>query len=267
MLANIHHNNHQISAQIMRRFLMSHQMYNMSWPDFDDNNCEAFRDLFIDDGMRGTLLTVGSDIEQHATLAFSNEPNTHDFSLPPRSNDYLVYPERSMLKILSRTSDIYRNLSRMYNTLYPNHQIELHRRIERLTQVKYHGETFRADKATAVNCNVIRAKWLAQGTLQVKPSENFQSMGKIKDIFISKIKMEDDVISHVIVLVDWFSHHNEPYSEGQHLQVYHKTVVPEGHYSYMPIQRIICKCALVKKTLQNIEVLVSIPLVGQWALC
>ena len=103
MLANIHHNNHQISAQIMRRFLMSHQMYNMSWPDFDNNNCEAFRDLFIDDGMRGTLLTVGSDIEQHATLAFSNEPNTHDFSLPPRSNDYLVYPERSMLKILSRT--------------------------------------------------------------------------------------------------------------------------------------------------------------------
>ena len=48
------------------------------------------------------------------------------------------------------------------------------------------------------------------------------------------------------------------------MDFYHKHFVGEGDYSYMRIQRVICECTTRLNKLNNIDLCVTIPVLGPW---
>ena len=113
----------------------------------------------------------------------------------------------------------------------------------------------------------MRARWLkAAYPLSIDPSERFARAGTIKRIIVTRHSNGNVIESLILLDMEWFSMHDEPYSYGQHVQMYHKSSCEPGIYSFLPIQRVLSKCALKVCRHNNVNVNVVIPLSGIWAL-
>ena len=258
-------NNHMISEQLMRRFLVNNKLTTISWPGLVTNR--VLESLAIDDTDRGTLTSVGNDIEHHALLATADEPSGQSYALTLENDGTIHLSEYKVFKFLK--ADEYDSLCRMYSNVFDENsdRLTVSRRIQVLKSVVYLGESFQADNSERVNCNIIRARWAKSGyELSICPSEKFARAGLIRKIFVSEYNLNGTHNNLVLFEVDWYTMHETPYAFGNNLQVYHKTFCNRGSHSLMPIQRVLSKCAICFCKHENVNVAVAIPLAGSWAL-
>ena len=123
------------------------------------------------------------------------------------------------------------------------------------------------DNNDRVNCNIIRARWLKVGyPLSVDPTERFTRAWIIQRIIVVVILVRGIWPQMLLAGVGWYSMHDDTYAYVQHMHVYHKSLCRFGYYSFIPLQRIMSKCALHARKHQHIVVNLVIPLAGQWAL-
>ena len=162
----------------------------------------------------------------------------------------------------------YGRLTDFYESIFPAGETpKLLRRVELVKSLCYYGEHFQSDNSDRVNCNIIRARWLkAAYPLCIDLTEKFARAGFINRIIITKYLLAGIVRSIILFDMEWLSMHDDPYSFGNHVQVYHKSSCEPGRYSFLPIQRILSKCAIKSCRHDNINVNVIIPLTGKWAL-
>ena len=262
-------NNHNISVQFMRKFQIGHQLARINWPAIMSAD---LKDVVTPNSItRGTLSSVGNDIMTHAKLALLDSVPECHFALPTADHstscvgDYINLngPDARYLSDLE-----YRRISDFYQTIFPSDQVPvLLRRVDIVKSLLYYGEHFQADNADKINCNIVRARWLkAAYPLTIDPSERFARAGTIKRIIVTRHSNGNVIESLILLDMEWFSMHDEPYSYGQHVQMYHKSACEPGVYSFLPIQRVLSKCALKVCRHNNINVNVVIPLSGIWAL-
>ena len=257
-------NNHSVSRQIMRKFVIGHQLARTAWPDLTSER--ILKSLADNAEDRGTLSAFGNDIEHHAKLALASILKELDLTLPKISNDVIQYPSSKQLKWLDDT--YYQWLCAVYAVLYSENNMPIvNRWVEAVDSIVYKGEYFQVDNEDKVNCNIVRAHWLKSGHhLHIDPSEKLARAGIIRNIYVSRHE-SDGNISHLVLLeVEWFSSHDDAYAYGHRVQMYHKTFCTAGKHSLVPIQRVISKCALYQCEHQNISVYIVIPLAGQWAM-
>lgn len=249
----------------MRKFLLGHELSKLALPELTS---DAIRKLLTPDstGKRGTISSIGNDISDHAAIALGDimEPEHITFSLEDMSSCIQINKKtQHHLSLIE-----YQRLKEFYATVFPPDKLPtLHRIIDSLDSVIYFNEVFQVDHSDRVNCNIVRARWLRAGDgADIRLTERIARAGMIKQIVITHHTIEGRQQSMLLFDVDWFSWHDEPYAFGRHVQVYHKSVCPPGPYSFVPIQRVVSKCATLMQRYQNINVRLVIPLQGQWAL-
>lgn len=254
-------NNHNISTQMMRKFLMGHQLSELTWPDITS---ETILNLIRVKEQRGTLSSVGNDITDHARTALTEDIRACAVSVTSEDRAAMC----TGLKQQFLCDSDYERLTDLYSLLYPDDEMPtLHRNIEEIKTVVYNNELFRADNSDKINCNIIRARWLCAGYRNViDGSEKVARAGAIKRIIATNHTFEGVRQSLLLLEVQWFSWHEQMYALGQHVQMYHKSISPPGVHSFIPIQRVMSKCALQVYRLDDINVHLVIPLLGQWAL-
>ena len=96
-----------------------------------------------------------------------------------------------------------------------------------------------------------------------KVCEKFARSGSFSLMLSTQHHPTKGVLKYLIILkIYWFSWYKQPHILGQYMDFYHKHFVGEGDYSYMRIQRVICKCTtgLIKQN--NIDLCVTIPVLG-----
>lgn len=263
-------NNHNISVQFMRKFLVSHQLAKTEWPAL--MSTQLIDILTPHTTQRGTLSAVGNDIMDHANYALANTMPSDRFSLHSSVVDGCTNFE-SHIQLNGRESFYlsefeYGRLTDFYESIFPAGETpKLLRRVELVKSLCYYGEHFQSDNSDRVNCNIIRARWLkAAYPLCIDLTEKFARAGFINRIIITKYLLAGIVRSIILFDMEWLSMHDDPYSFGNHVQVYHKSSCEPGRYSFLPIQRILSKCAIKSCRHDNINVNVIIPLTGKWAL-
>lgn len=250
---------------MMRKFLLGHQLSKLSLPELTS---ESIRNILASDEVekRGTISSIGNDIGDHAAVALGNIIETKDVSLSFEDMSSYVQFNKKTQHHLSHID--YQRLLGFYATIFPPDKLPiLHRQIDSLDSVIYHNEVFQIDHSEKVNCNIIRARWLGAGHgTEIKLTERVARAGAIKRIIITHHTIDGRQQSMLLFDVDWFCWHDQPYAFGQHVQIYHKTVCAPGLYSFVPIQRVVSKCAAMVQKYQHINVQLIIPLLGQWAL-
>lgn len=265
ILGNYTTNNHEISPQMMSKFLIGKELCQMKWPLITP---KPILDLLLESDSRGTVSTVGHDIVSHANKALAECLFTTSFTI-----DLL---DSSLIQLGRRQTSYYidgdcfqRQIQELYSHIFPaDSRPILHRNFERVDSVIYEGEIFQPHRQDTVNCNIIRARWLrADYSRQIDASEKFPRAGSIHSILVTHHTSPDGRKESMVLLqVDWFSMHDSPYALGNNNQIYHKTIMQPGMHSFVPIQRVISKCALRVCKYQNIDVYLIIPLLGKWAM-
>lgn len=259
-------NNHDITVQFMRRFLIGHQLAVADWPDIVTP--DFLGTIYGNTEHRGTISTIGNDHVCHANVALASDITTSQLMISPGSIDLFS----SSMTLNGRQQQYLheadmKRLQGFYDCIFPSEpKPMLLRRVDVIKSVLYHGEHFQVENSDKVNCNIIRAKWLKVGfPLVIDPKEKFARSGTIQRILLTQHIM-NGVKQHMVLFdVDWFSMHDEPYAYGHHVHMYHKNVCEPGPYSFIPIQRVLSKCALNMTDFSNISVNIVIPLPGQWA--
>lgn len=258
-------NNKEIADQIMRKFLIGIQLRDIEWPE----DALDLRDILSVRDLRGTTGSIGCDIEQHANLAFSANTTHLDFSFRDLVDcQILQYPDRKIRSWISKSEMEF--ISQMFVSLLGRNRDEffVSRHVTFVESICYQGEVFRADKQTNITCNVIRAKWLSSTfPLQVNTAEPFQRAGFVNSIVVVSVNVAGLKKYFPLLKIGWLNIHEQPYHFGNHIQMYYSHECIFGSYSYMPIQRVLCKCAISKRKHDNITVTVVMPISGQWALC
>ena len=265
MLGDFTVNNHNITQQMMRKFLTNSQLTHSTW------STEVMEDLETclpkTEQNRGTLRSVCSEIENQHSVSHANNLDGISFFLLIDDCEMIRLPERRIKKQLSETE--YRLLSSMITKLGREEAgAKLLHQVESMDSLLFRGEPLQIDRKDKVNCNIVQAKWLKRGfNHQISPCEKFARSGSISQILSTQHRTAEGVMKYLIILkIDWFSWYEQPHVLGQSMDVYHKHFVGEGDYSYMPIQRVICKCATHVIKHNNIDLRVTIPLLGKWGM-
>lgn len=260
-------NNHNISEQFMKKFLISHQLSRLDWPEFAKKS-SLFEALFDDHEHRGTISTVGTDIAHHAEIALTHNLSSSQLSFSKSAIERNTAIGLNSSELVYLSDEDFKQIDEFYSSIFsPDLKPTLMRRVEVVKSLYYNGEYFQADNIDKVNCNIIRARWLKyEYPLQIDITERFARAGTIKRIMVCHHTISGVSGYMVLFQMDWFTMHSEPYSFGHHVQMYHKTVCEPGPYSFLPIQRVMSKCAMQTCKHDNITVNVVIPLSGHWAL-
>lgn len=263
MLGETTLNNHNITEQMMRKFLVFYKLSDSCWPEEVIKHVNKLTDRGRIE--RGTLASISCDIEQQYVMAYSHMPRSLNFELPTIDCDIVQYPEKRTTEYLS--TDQYARLSAMFGHICDN--INVLRQVQLVKSCIFRGEQFSVDisGSNKASCNVVTAKWCAAGYSPVlNPAEKVERAGTIRKILLVTDDSNTSDRQYLVFEVEWFSWHDDPYAFGQSMHVYHKTMCIPGIYSYMPVQRVISKCALTSVQHNAIEVLVSIPLPGRWGI-
>ena len=213
----------------------------------------------------GTIASIGVDAKVHRMLALSNDWAATDYQVPADAKFISISGREKLLYL--HTSD-YENLQKMYCGIYRTNDIKVARRVKYLNQVIYRGECFRSHKTDTINCNVVQAKWLSQNRpFRINTAEPLTRSGVVTGIIFSNVDVGGQIKQHLILHINWYEVHENMYAYGHHVRMYHKQFCDSGDYSFMPIQRVVSKCAITNVKYQNITAGVIIPLHGQWAIC
>lgn len=250
---------------MMRKFLIGGELSRYKWPPVPNQN---IINLLSTDYHRGTISSIGSDISSHANLAMAETITDADFTMLLDGTPPITFQTRTH-KYLNESDLMFIQFKELYSLLFIEENLPaLHRLIETTNSVVYEGETFQPDEQNRVNCNVVRARWLkADFSTTIDVRERFARAGAIRNIIITHHTSLDRTKGSIVWLeIDWFSMHDQPYGLGNNNQIFHKTVLPAGVHRFMPIQRVISKCALRICKYQHIDVYLTIPLPGRWAL-
>lgn len=264
MLGDFPVNSHDISTQMMSKFLANRELSRIEWPPL---TTPAIKSLISDSETRGTISTIGNDITDHANIILSDCFQGTSFSLDQQMMKELDFSGCITEHFTLEMYDLFKSL---YQILFPIPQPlpNLHRKFDRLRSITYKGEHFQPDQESKVNCNIIRARWLkADYSGTIDSTEKLARAGAVRDILITSHTLMGGAVGSVTWLkVDWFNMHHEPYALGNATPIYHMTYFPDGNHSYVPIQRVVSKCAIRKCQHQNIDVNLIIPIPGQWGL-
>lgn len=234
----------------------------MKWPQQGEKQLSSVFDRNAD---RGTLGSISADVESQNMYANSSRLSEVDYSIN-RSDSGIDFPNRTTLRFLDSYEHL--NMRSMYEELYAELNVKVHRRVEMMGSIFYKGEVFRSSKSQTIACNLVRAKWLGERFPQkIDPSTTFQRAGQVEEIFSSKVVVDGVTKEHIIMKISWYAKHDNTYHFGNHLHLYNKRLCDQGPYSYLPIQRIACKCALYYVTVDHVKCAVVIPLLGIWGIC
>ena len=261
MLGDYSVNNHEITVRMMRKFLMNKELARFRFPKIASKELES---LFAEGETRGTISTIGNDINCHARLALAETFGGIDYCIDVSENGPIQCNGCATYYL---GDDDYERFKSQYTIIFPSRTYLLDQMAMKSSSVVYEHESFQADQPRQVNCNIVRARWLkADHSMQIDAAERFARAGAVKRIITTQHTSEGVKGSVVWLEVDWFSMHDTPYALGHHVQIFHKSVVAPGVYSFLPIQRVLSKCALRVCKYQHINVYLTIPLPGHWAL-
>ena len=257
-------NSHDITTQMLQKFLNHQKVNRMELPDIVT---AELRDILkTDNTSRGTLFAVDQDIEQHSILALSPQPPCEQYCFSNAEVSELVELGKATTSFIP--VETVALIEGMYQVLFPNAAaVTIEKHVTFLSSVCYLGEYFRPDLSDTTNCNIVCAKWLKSGyDLTICLSENCARAGRVAEILLTHHNIDGLKGQLLLLKVDWFSMHDNIYGLGETMQLYHKPVCPPGTYSYLPIQRVISKCAQHHCQFENVSVRCIIPLAGKWAL-
>ena len=261
-------NSHDIAPQILQKFLDHQKASRMQLPEI----CSmAIKDIIKPNNstnLRGTLQAIGHDVEKHSALALTS-PNAEVSALFQECaiNGLQDIEFFGMQKVSFLTTEHHQMILQMHQKLFCRPDIHVDKHVCSYQSANYLGEFFRPDHGNTVNCNIVRAKWLKAGyELDIDTSEKLARAGQIVELLKISHKIDGRKGELLLVRVDWYSMHDDPSCFGPTMQVYNKPFCPTGPYSFMPVQRIISKCAHQICAYNNVNVRVVIPLAGKWAL-
>ena len=263
ILADYWFNNHDLPKQVMSKFLADQLLSYIPWPE---QEAGLISHLFHTHTTSGTVGSIGVDakVQRRVALAVEWTDFLADYQILREAN-YISVSGRDRLIYLQ--SNDFERLQSMYHMMYKTAEIRVARRVRYISQVVYCGECFRNHRTDTMNCNVIQARWLLQThPLRINSSEALPRAGVITGIILSNVTIGPQKMEHLLLHVNWYETHEHMYAYGHHVRMYHKRFCNSGNYSFMPIQRVISKCALSNIKHQNIGAVVIIPLSGQWAL-
>lgn len=246
----------------MRKYLANQKLGYLPWHEMENSSLSAI--LKLDSRATGTLSSVGVDSSIQHTMALSRDVKSLDFSIETNSSCI----ELNAIKDIFLNGTDFENLKAMYEQMYDHNNIKVFRKVTLLEQAVYRGESFRSHKSNAVNSNIVQAKWLSKDwPLRINCSELFARSGTVESLFISKVAFGKLVKNHIILHINWYALHDDMYSFGHHLKLYHKRYCDTGSFSFMPIQRVLSKCGMTIVKHQHTNAVLIIPILGQWAIC
>lgn len=255
MIGNFCTNSHEITTQIMRHFRQSTVLLHKEWPAIEENI------NLTNNVVRGTLQSqqTSPNIEILLADAMGNELHYRDIT------DHVILPDRRILNFFE--TDEYNILKKMLTEqLYNGQPINVNRQYFTVSQIQYMGETFQNQTSSAGN-NIIQAQWLNDRSNGIDLTSSLKRVGDIQRIIVVTVRDGDQIHNHYIMHMKWFAtHHSETYRYGMHTQTCYNHHVNEGFYSYLPIQRIISKCASYKFKHRQQKLIVFIPIPGVWAI-
>ena len=263
-------NNKNIEIQIMRKFLNHQKAKDLHFPQ----EYSKFNDFLLKcNKTSGSLYNTSSPecalIMKHMSTAPLNEIDSFKIgngdsckALNPKSKRVFKVDELKQLEII-------------YKQLYPNKQIESISHFYTYTTKaiinnEIAGSVFTRNKKAAV----IGAYWPHEGsTLECIDYTKLQ-IGTIQNFIEHKITVKDNdgtklEINHLLCYVKWLIPHPEYNWFGNSVVVSYLSESNNGATNYMPIQRVVCRCAHTSMELESSgteQVHVAIPLVRNYYL-
>ncbi len=132
----------------------------------------------------------------------------------------------------------------MYRSIYPQYHIlqsDLGTVAQRLNTINIGSERFYTDSVSDLKKCFVLAKWCNDSGQIDGDSE--PRLGQIKFFLHHKAKIAGEMKTHIICVVQWFTHFHDTMETGylSPVQVFRKKL-KSGPATYMPVQRIMSKC-------------------------
>jgi len=244
-LSKFHTNNKDmIEVQLMRKFL---RQQSTSFLDIPDEASSLFE--LLDTKETGSLKETFKDSDAIVNLQSLANRDIH-------GSDYSFNPGQSQIKLLPPvlegvfTSSQMERIKRVYKFLYP-HTNFLHysRFYEHSKSCIMEEEIFTANDC-AQRTSVVTAIWPTE-SLHESFRSRVKEVGSIRKLVKHKVKImtESSTIEekyHLFCLVDWYAKHPREDWYGYSAIVCYNFTLSESDCSFMPIQRILGRCAYGK---------------------
>lgn len=243
ILGNIPTNQKSVEVQLMRKFLRDNAAINMQLPKEEN---EELRELFhCRRNTSGSLTAMLTDPQAIiSALDYATVPvdEVDDWQC-----DLAIYKLQLPKKRYMLSEDEHCELLEVYNILYPNLAIKLHRKDAPRTCWTYKGCEFGNEYLGSIatspseRSSLVLAAWLGHGN---EIDVNAQERPCQIQFFILHYPMIENVIRpHVFVKVKWFQKvpDNFRYSHGCPVEWWSASFEIGGSSSYLPVQRIRCK--------------------------
>jgi len=244
-LSNFHTNNKdKVEVQLMRKFL---RMQNTSFLEIPDEAKDLFELLNTEES--GSIKETVTDPYAILNLQSLARNDIHNST----SNDYSYDPSQMQIKLLSPVlegvfnSTQIERIRRVYNLLYPN------------TNILHFFQFYEYSKSCAMGGEIFTANYYSSRTsvvIAIWPTEclheptRSKQVGRITKLIKHKVKVraESSIKEeyHLFCVIEWYVQHTRNDWYGSSAIVCNNFTYSESECSYMPIQRILNRCAFGK---------------------
>lgn len=153
------------------------------------------------------------------------------------------------------TDEEVRNISTVYSYLYPSNHLYVQRKHIYFYDLHVHGQHYLSNKARSHRSSVIMAIFPGcHGNINSNPEENVCRFGEIQcfvqhciDLSNTSRNITDKKTMHLFARVKWYRQHPGEANEPWPLQIVATDFEPEGPSTFIPVSRIMCRCAISHK--------------------
>lgn len=261
VLGNYTTNNKNIEVQLMRKFINQQKAKDIHFPK-DYHNLQ---DILFKTSNHGSF---------HHTSTPASVLKLKQMCIAPITeiNDFRISETVKVLQPISKRAlnmAECKHLEMVYNQLYPDKQIEnMSHFYHHANKIILNNEVIGSVCSRNKKATVIAAYWPSKGTLSSVSYSQLQ-IGTIQHFVEQRVTFKESngtltELNHLFCHVKWFMPHSQRDWFGASAIVSDLSPEADCPFRYMPVQRIVCRCAHASMSLDlptgKEQVMIAIPL-------
>lgn len=251
-------NNRGIESQLMRRFDSNLDALCLPYPDvLSEQFLPIMTKFFPEKDSRGSI-QHGSDMSIERILLTSKNTNV---KLVDWSSSINVVEKRKLVVHHLSESEI-RHLTVMYNHIYPEQNVYVHRACWKTSEVVVDNVCFGSDTSRTLRSSHIMAFWCGKDGKVCDLMDDTPRPGKILYFIKHVASINGRFKTHFLSRIDWYLPTNNELKNkyGVPVMLFRDSLFELGHSAaFMPVQRIFSKFVYTKTTINSANYIVVIP--------
>lgn len=254
-LGSLPNNNRSVEVQFMRRFLRDSNVKNIIIPNEMKTLFGSFDELVVESNTEEIMVDISSEF--HAL----SDP---DQAISGRNWAFNIKCELKRLSIHKLNDFEHNCLKKSYKRLYPTLDENTYTvpiSCRKCSAIQVGNELVGSFESRYKRSSTVMANWNGFAGSIVDDDETDLRPGVVEKIIVHNLLLDNESKRHVFVIMSWYL----PLLDirkycGKPVDIWSRKVDVFGEASFMPIQRIRCKCIQVPGKVRNKSVLYICPI-------